>query len=165
MADRQLLIRNGCDRITEYPVAASQTIAVGQPVAVDGDGRVIIATAASTALLGICAKDVTASAADDLCYVYDDPDVVFEIVADNSAEVLQTVVGETHDLIVTTDVFYANLGATTTNVIRVKAIKPFYQPLADDVAFEGSTLVGDLTPGWKTGGSVLCEFAAHVLKS
>lgn len=165
MADRQLLIRNGDDRITEYPAAASQTIAVNQPVALDTDGRVVKATAVSAALLGLCAKDITASSADEPCYVYDDPDIAFEILADNAAEVLQTVVGETHDLIVTDDVFYINLGATSTNVLRVKAIKPFYQPLADDVAFEGSTLVGDFTPGWKTGGSVLCEIALHVLKS
>ena len=165
MADRDLRIRNDKDRITEYPAAASQTIEVGDPVALDTSGNVIIATASSAALLGICAQAVTDSTVGDAVYVYDHPDIQFEIAADNAAEVLQTVVGETHDLIVDGGVFKANLGATSTNVLRVLAIKSFYDPNADGSAYEGSPLVGDFTPGWRDGAQVLCEIALHVRKS
>jgi hypothetical protein len=165
MADRDLRIRNDKDRITEYPTAASQTIEVGDPVALDSNGRVVIATAVSAKLLGICAKAVSATSAGDPIFVYDDPDVQFEIAADDATEVLQTVVGETHDLIVDSGTFKVNLGATSTNVLRVKAIKSFYDPNADGTAYEGSTLVGDFTPGWRDGAQVLCEIALHELSS
>ena len=165
MADRDLRIRNHKDRITEYPAAASQTIEVGDPVALDSNGRVIIATAGSAALLGICAKAVSSTSAGDPIFVYDDPDVEFEIAADDPTEVLQTVVGETHDLIVDSGTFKVNLGATATNVLRVKAIKGFYDPNADDSPYEGSTLVGDFTPGWRDSAQVICEIAAHVLSA
>jgi hypothetical protein len=165
MADRDLRIRNDKDRITEYPAAASQTIEVGDPVAINSGGQVIIATAGSTALLGICAKAVADTSAGDPVFVYDHPDVEFEIAADDPDEVLQTVVGETHDLIVDSGTFKVNLGATATNVLRVKAIKSFYDPQADGAAYEGSTLAGDFTPGWRDSAQVLCEIALHVLKA
>jgi hypothetical protein len=165
MADRDLRIRNDKDRITEYPAAAAQTLKVGQPVALDGDGRVVLATAGSAALLGICAKDATSTSAGDPVFVHDHPDVEFEIAADDPTEVLQTVVGETHDLIVDSGTFKVNLGATATNVLRIKAIKSFYDPNADGSAYEGSALAGDFTPGWRDGAQVLCEIALHVLKA
>ena len=165
MADRDLRIRNDCDRITEYPAAASQTIEVGDPVAINSSGQVIIATAASTALLGICAAAVTDTSAGDPVFVYDHPDITFEIAADDADEVLQTVVGETHDLIVDGGTFKANLGATATNVLRIKAIKSFYDPMADGEAYVGSTLAGDFTPGWRDGAQVLCEIAVHVMSA
>jgi hypothetical protein len=165
MADRNLRLRNNCDRITRYPVAASQSIKVGQPVALNGDGRVVIATAGSTKLLGVCAKEVSGTAVGEDVFVMDHPEAVFEIDALDPSLIDQDFVGVSVDLAVDSGAFKADLAATSTEVIRVVGIREFYSPVSDGVAYEGSALVGDFTPGWKGKGSVLVEIAKHYLSA
>jgi hypothetical protein len=152
-------------RIQRYPVAASQTIEIGDPVGKDANGRVIIGTAALTALLGVSARAVTDSAADDEILVFDDPQAEFECQADNAAQVAQSEVGTTCDLIVDTGVFKANLDATATNVLRTVSIGEFNDPLRDDSTYGGSTLAGDWTPGWQSKNVVRVKIAVHLLDS
>src|SRR3990170_3525507 len=96
------------DRISRYETAASQTIDIGDFVSLDSAGQVVIADASSAKLLGVAAKIVTSTSAGDEILVYDDPQAESEGQADATGEVLQTVVGETHDLIVPGGVFQVN---------------------------------------------------------
>lgn len=148
------------DRITRYALAASQTISIGDPVALSS-GRVILATASSDPILGISARDVTSSAEDDEILVYDDPNLVFDCVADNAAQVVQTVVGTTCDIVVDGGVFKANLDASAVDVLKVLSIGEFDDPLRDDSVYYGSALAGNWTPGWQSSNKVRCKFAKH----
>lgn len=139
-------------RVNRYPVAASQTIKVGQPVLLNSSGLVIIATASTDDLLGIAASPVTASTAGDEILVFDDPRALFRGLADDPAQVLQAVVGDTCDLIVDSGVFKLNLDATVKDVVRVRAIGSYYDPL----------LTGDF-PMWDGGDQVIFEIALHQL--
>jgi len=66
-------------KVHTWPLTASQTIAVGDPVYLDSAGRVSIAVENSTAeLLGVAASPCTSSTAGDPILVYDDPDQIFE---------------------------------------------------------------------------------------
>lgn len=150
------------DRITRYRLPAGQTISLGDPVALDANGNVIIADATSDPLLGVAARDVTISADGDEMLVYDDPDAEFECQADNVAQVLQAEVGDTCDLIVTGGVFYANLDAAAVNVLKVLAIGEYMDPLRDGSTYYGSALAGDWTPGWQSKNVVRVKFAKHV---
>ena len=142
------------DRINRHPVAVGQTIEVGDPVAFNASGLVVIGTALLTSYLGVAASAVTSSVAGDSIDVYDDPKAVIAVKADNAAEVVQAVVGSTFDLIVTGGVFLVNLGATTLNVVKVRTIGSFHDPLLD-----GSF------PTMDDGALVLVEFAAHQLSA
>lgn len=150
------------DRLTRYALAASQTISIGDPVALSS-GRVILATATSDPVLGISGRDVTSSAEDDEILVYDDPDLVFDCVADTANQVVATEVGTTCDIIVDSGVFKANLDATSINVLKVVSIGAFEDPLRDDSVYYGSTLAGNWTPGWQSSNKVRCKFAKHSL--
>jgi len=150
------------DRIERYPLAASQTIAIGDPVAVDANGYVVLADATSTPLLGVAARDCTSSAEGDEMLVYDDPDAEFECQADNVAQVLQAEVGDTCDLVVSSSTFYANLDATAVNVLKVLAIGQYMDPLRDGSTYYGSVLAGDWTPGWQSKNKLRVKIAQHV---
>ena len=143
-------------RIQRYYLAASQTIDVGDPVVLNSSGYVELATASSAALLGICAEKVTASTAGQAVAVFDDQDLEFEILADDVTEAIQTAVGETHDLIVSGGVFYANLGATTTNVLKVLAVNTNFDPLLDGATIYGSSLAGNFVPPWNNKAIIRC---------
>jgi len=148
-------------RTQRYYLAASQTIDVGDPVLLNSAGYVELATAASATLLGICAEKITASTVGQAVVVFDDPDLEFEILADEVAEAIQTAVGETHDLIVTSGAFLANLGATTTNVIKVLAVNTNFDPLLDGETIYGSSLAGNFVPPWNDKKKIRCKFAIH----
>ncbi len=150
-------------RIRRYLLAASQTIEPGDPVVRNSSGLVELADASTASFLGICAQKVTASAAGDVVAVYDDPHLEFEILADTAGEAVQTVVGETHDIIVTGGVFYANLGAAVTNVIKVTAVNTNFDPLLDGATITGSSLAGNFTPPWNSAAKIRCKFALHQL--
>lgn len=162
---RQVVVVNDHNRIEKYPAAASQTIKVGQLVALDADGLVVKATAISAKLLGVCAADVTATAAGDAVYVQDDPRAKFLIEATVPADLDQDQVGGDFDLSVTGDVHTLNVGASAVDVLRLLALPATFNPLADGVSYEGSTLVGDFLPGWRSDGRVLVEIASHALQS
>jgi hypothetical protein len=150
------------DRINRWALAASQTIEIGDPVGLTS-GRVVKATASTDPILGIAARAVTSSAEDDEMLVFDDPELIFDCVADNAAQVLPTVVGTTCDIVVDSSVFKANLDASVTDVLTVLAIGEFLDPLRDDSVYEGSALAGDWTPGWQSSNKVRCKFAKHAL--
>jgi len=150
-------------RITRYLLAASQTIRPGDPVVLNSSGLVELATDGSTALLGISAQNVSSSAANDPIGVFDDPDLEFEILADTAGEAVQTVVGETHDIAKPSTTFLANLGAATTNVLRVLAINTNFDPLLDGATITGSTLAGNFTPPWNDKAKIRCKFDLHQL--
>lgn len=115
-------------RMTRYVVKASETIAVGDPVEIDGDGLLICATASSATLAGVAAEAVTSAASGAVIMVYDDPKALFLAKCDNVAENLQATVGDEVDLIGSTGAFLVNLGASVTNVFVVRAIGSHYDP-------------------------------------
>uniref|UniRef100_A0A6M3IDS3 Putative structural protein n=1 Tax=viral metagenome TaxID=1070528 RepID=A0A6M3IDS3_9ZZZZ len=106
-------------RVNRYELAASQTIEVGDPVTLNSSGLVEIAGAASAALLGVAASPCTSSTANDVILVYDGLDTVFKCRCDASGEAVQAIVGDIVDLVVTSNVFYANLGASAVDVLKV----------------------------------------------
>jgi hypothetical protein len=151
------------DTLGRYPCAASQTISIGDPVTVDGDGNVILADASSATLLGVAGRDVAATAAGDEILVYDDPDAEFELAADNVDQVLQTnVLGLEFDLVVPGGVFKANLDASVTDVFLGISIGGFNDPLRDGSVYYGSALAGDWTPGWQSKNVVRVKINKHV---
>lgn len=135
------------DRVERYPTAASQTIAKGDPVVINANGLIEVATAASAALLGVAATPVTASSAGDEILVYNDPKAVFVAKCDNAAENLQATVGDEVDLIGSTGAFFVNLGASTTDVFVVRQIGSYFDPLLDgtfDTFDDGTTCVVEI---------------------
>lgn len=162
---RQVAVSNDYNRIEKYPVAASQSIKVGQFVALNTDGLVIKATAASAKLLGVCASEVSDTSLGDFVYVQDDPRAKFLIAAKDPAELDQDQVGSTFDLDVTGDVHTIDVEENTINVLRLLALPSTFNPLADGQPYEGSTLVGNFLPGWRDDARVLVEIASHALDS
>lgn len=150
-------------RIRRYYLAASQTINPGDPVILNASGLVEIGTAATATHLGICAEKVVSSSAGDPVGVFDDPDLEFEIKADTANQAVRTEVGDTCDLAVSGDVFYANLDAVVTNVLLVTAVNVDFDPLLDGTAITGSTLAGNFTPPWNNTAKIRCKFALHQL--
>lgn len=65
-------------QVTLWPVAAAQTIAVGDMVLLDAAGRIAIAGTGANEVCGVAATPVTASSAGDDIWVYDSPDQMFE---------------------------------------------------------------------------------------
>jgi hypothetical protein len=157
------VVTSDFDRISEYKTAAAQTIAVGQPVALNASGLVEKATASSASLLGVAASAVSGSSLNDTVYVHDNPRARFLISAKDADDVDQTIVGDTCDLHVATDVFTADVGVTSTEVLRIQAIADNFQPLADGVPIQGSDLAGDFLPGWKERGRLLVSIEKHAL--
>lgn len=163
MAIAQFRISNARDRISPYPVAASQTILRGQPVTLDANGRVILATAVSPKLLGIAAADSLAAAVGTTCYVHDDPSAAFEAKASVASEIAAAVVGSTYDLDVTDGVFTVDVGATAVDVFRLLQKNTQFDGAADGLTYEGSTLAGDYDAPWRSANRIIVEIAAHCL--
>ena len=70
----------------KYPLASTQTIAIGDAVILNSAGRVEIAVAASsTELLGVAASGCTTSTEGDAIYVWDNPNMLFEAMASTGA--------------------------------------------------------------------------------
>lgn len=146
-----------------YPIAASQTILPDQPVRLDATtGLLTLATASDTDLIGTSMGKWTNLAAGTLVSVYDDPDAEFEILADNAAQATRSRNGDFCDLIVTSSVFYANLDAATTKVLKVtQGLSADFDPLMDGTAIAGSALAGNFTPPWNNKARVRVKIAFH----
>lgn len=142
------------DRITRYPLAASQTIAVGDPLELNSSGLVIVATATSAALLGVAASACAASAALDPIMVYDDPKAEFIATCDAYAEAVQAIVGDEVDLIGSTGAFLVNLGASAVDVFVVKEVVSWQDPLLDGADFP-----------FQNRAQVVVEINLHALSS
>lgn len=130
-------------RIGRHMVATSQTIAVGDPVELNSSGLIIVATATSAKLAGVAAEACTSAAAGTYIGVYDDPKQVYKCKADNYAQVARSLKGDDVDLVGSTGAFYANLDATSVNVLRVVQIGTDVDPLltADFPTMDGSAYV------------------------
>jgi len=100
-----------------FEAAASQTIAEGDPVKLDGSGQVIIGTATDSSLLGFARTGVSGSSAGDLIYVYSDPKTVFQCQCSGTFAI--TMVGSAVDLEGSTGAFEVNENATTYKPVRI----------------------------------------------
>jgi len=142
-------------------LAASQTIAPGKFVTKNSSGFVELADASSAALLGVCMQNVVSSAEGDAVQVFDDPNAEFEMDCDAAGEAIQTAVGEEHDIIVTSTVQLANLGATATKVLKVLAVNANFDPLLDAAVIYGSDLAGNFTPPWNSTTKIRVKIDLH----
>lgn len=140
-------------RINPYKVATGQTIAVGDPVELDANGLIIVATATSATLAGVAAEACTTAPANTVIGVYDDPKTVFKGKCDNAGQLLQAVKGDTCDIVGATGAFLLNLDATAKNVVRVVALGVERDPLQDGA-----------TPG-TSAATVFFEIALHEFSS
>lgn len=107
----------GPGQIRAYETAASQTIAIGDFVALDGSGQVTIATATSTALLGVAASAVSSSSAGDEILVYDDPYQQF--IGQCSGTYAITLAGSEVDIEGTTGIMEVDEDATSYGVLCI----------------------------------------------
>ena len=107
-----------------YVVAASQTIALGDPVIMNSAGRVEVAVAGeiSTAIiLGVSASYVENSTVDDPIQVYDNPNQIFEAMVSTGALADPYTTRSAlacFDLAGTTGAFYVNAAASAQDVFR-----------------------------------------------
>ena len=107
-----------------YVVAASQTIALGDPVIMNSAGRVEVAVAGeiSTAIiLGVSASYVENSTVDDPIQVYDNPNQIFEAMVSTGALADPYTTRSAlacFDLARTTGAFYVNAAAFTNGIFK-----------------------------------------------
>jgi len=134
-------VRN--DKVNNYPLAVSQTIAVGDPVILDANGQVTVAATTSAALLGVAASACTVSASGDTIIVHDDPAAEFEGPCDTANQNVQAEVGDTCDIAGSTGAFSLNLDAASYNVVQVLKIGSYINALLDGTftTFDPGTLM------------------------
>ena len=108
-------------RVEYYKVAASQTIAKGDPVILSSGQVAIAVQASSTELLGIAAEASAGAAANTLIAIYDDPDTVF--VGRASADASSTQIGSYLDLTGTTGAFEVNVSASSQDLFTYLGVK------------------------------------------
>lgn len=147
-------LRANC--VERYRVAASQTIAVGDPVVMNASGLVVVASATSTKLLGVAAEAITTTGSVDattVIGVFNDPDAHFIVKAASSTTAQQAKVGDLIDISGSTGVFLANFAAQATGVLEVLAIGAFYDPLQD----------GTTGYAWTDGKDLVVKIAKHEL--
>lgn len=131
----------GADAIShDYVVAASATIAAGDPVTLDSAGRVTVAVAnSSTNLLGIAATAVTSATVGDAIKVYDDPNTIFEAMASTGAltdPYTTRSSAAAFDLAGTTGAFYVNTAASSQDLFKCVGIG--YDPGTGEISAVGS---------------------------
>jgi hypothetical protein len=145
-----------CDSVQRYRVAASQTIAVGDPVVMNASGLVEVGAAASAQLLGVAAEAIVTGgtvSATNTIGVYDDPKALFIALGDASTTGSQALIGDEVDLVGSTGAFLVDIGASATDVFVVRAIGTFYDPL----------LTGTTGFKWTTGTEILVQINKHML--
>ena len=108
--------------VIHFPVAASQTLAKGDAVALSS-GQVTIATGTSGALLGVMAAPSASASANTLVPVYVGCDQnVFEGQCSGDSAI--SLIGTSVDIEGTTGVMEVNEDATTEQVIRIVELDP-----------------------------------------
>lgn len=145
-----------CDSVQRYRVAASQTIAVGDPVVMNASGLVEVGAAASTQLLGVAAEAITTGGsvtATDTIGVFDDPKALFIAKGDAATTGQQALIGDEVDLVGSTGAFFVDIGASATDVFVVRAIGAFYDPLLD----------GTAGYKWQAGTEIVVQINKHTL--
>jgi hypothetical protein len=108
-------------RIEYYPVAASQTIAKGDPVIISS-GQIAIATTTSAEICGVAAQASASADAGTLIAIYDDPDTVFFVRADADASSL--AIGTHCDLDGSTGAFQLDVAGSTYDILNYLGTKP-----------------------------------------
>jgi len=108
----------------EWPVEASATITKGDMVYINSDGRVGIATSATTAgdFLGVAASSVTSATVGDPILVYDNPRQIFQgqISTGALADPYTTrSLAACFDLAGTTGVQYINAASATSTMAKI----------------------------------------------
>lgn len=109
-------------RVNKHTVKAGETIAVGDPVALDANGLIVCAGTGSTTLAGVAAEAVSSAASGAKIGIYDDPKQLYVAKADDVNQVLQSAKGDTADLSGTTGAFYVDIDGGSTAVFRIVAI-------------------------------------------
>lgn len=150
-------VKSEHQRIVKRTVKTGETIAVGDPVGIDSNGLIVCGTAALTALAGVAAEACTSAAAGTKIHMYDDPKQIYRVKCDNYAQAVQAEVGDTCDLVGSTGAFYANLDATSTNVLRVVQLGSEVDPLLAAAANDFFS--------YSTGNVVYVEIALHAFAS
>lgn len=142
--------------VERYRVAASQTIAVGDPVVMNASGLVQVASATSVKLLGVAAEAIVTTGsvdAEDTIGVFNDPSAHFIVKAGSVTTAQQAKVGDLIDISGSTGAFLANFAAQATGVLEVLAIGSFYDPLQD----------GATGSKWTDGKDLVVKIAKHAL--
>lgn len=98
-----------------YKIAASQTIAAGDPVILSSGQIAIAVSNSSTELCGIAAEPASGKSANDPIMIYDDPDMVF--IGRSSTAPSNGQCGTAYDLTGTTGAFQVNFSATSQAVM------------------------------------------------
>lgn len=122
-----------CASVRYFPIAASQTLAAGDPVILSS-GQVAVAVAASSAeLLGVVAEDCVSLAANTQVPVYCDPNTIF--VARGSAAPSSCTIGTAYDLSGTTGAFEVNVAASSQALFTYLGVVP-----GDDNTVDGANM-------------------------
>lgn len=136
------------NRMSRYQVSGDATaIAVGDLLVLEADGYVAKAGAADTSLIGVAAQASVNDTEGEEILVCDDPHAWLVGTAD--AAVSQTLRGQTCDI---TAAQLVDIGATSTNVLKIVDIGSNYDPLLD----------GTFTT-FDDGKSIIVQIAAHSL--
>lgn len=137
------------DNVKRFPVKTGETIAECDMTALDANGEVILALAATAKLLGPAARGtaITSAAAGTTIDVHCDPRATYRCLCDNAAENLQATVGDEVDLIGATGSMLVNLGASATDVFTVQEIGAFRDP----------TGLADSTTRWCNGQEIFVK--------
>ena len=109
----------------KWPLAITQTIAIGDVVTLDSSGNVIIATATSAFVLGVAATPCTVSALNDPIYIWDSPTQRFEGMASTGAladPYTTRSAGACWDLSATTSAMYMNTAASTYKIFKTVGV-------------------------------------------
>jgi hypothetical protein len=106
----------------KYPVASGATIAIGDPVTTDSNGRITVGvSASSTFLTGVAATSVTSATVGDPIYIWDDPNMIFEAMASSGAladDYTTYSADLAFDLAGTTGAFYVDAGNSSYNLFK-----------------------------------------------
>lgn len=107
--------------VLEFPVAASQTLAKGDPVILSSGQIAVAVSNSSTELCGVMAQDSASQAAGTLVKVYWRPEQVF--IGRAAAATAETI-GAAADLSGTTGAFEVNNAATSQSLFVILGTLP-----------------------------------------
>lgn len=110
----------GGSPVQEFQEVASATFLAGQFVhLLAASGQIQETVAATTTALGLATKDFTGTAGTLIPVVVGLQDVIFEGTADTASQLAASDIGDLVDLIVTSDVSYVDLDASSTDLFQI----------------------------------------------
>lgn len=123
-----------------WPASSGATIARGDMVYLDSAGRIAIATSSTAAVIGVAATPVSAAAAGDSIWVFDDPNQVFEGQCSGSGALADPYTCATStscfDLEGTTGIMEINEDSSSYDIIQVIGVG--YDPLTGEPSAVGT---------------------------